>query len=70
VIALVLLAVFLVTDFYGWQAFTGLTVTVLISVLLAGRMARARAIALELAVAQFEVTLTASEAPARPGREE
>ena len=60
-IALVLLVVFLLTDAYGWQAFTGLTITILVSVLLAGRVARARAVSLEIAAAQLAVTEAAQE---------
>lgn len=66
VAALVLLVIFLLTDTYDWRAFTGLTLTVIVGVQLAGRAARARSVSLELAATQLEIAIAAGRAPDRP----
>ena len=66
VIALVLLVAFLLDGSYGWPLFTGLVLTVLITVLLVGRVARARSIALEIAAVQLELTLEARAGLQKP----
>ncbi|MBK5110573.1 MAG: hypothetical protein JJE10_04310 [Thermoleophilia bacterium] len=63
VIALVLLVAFQLNGVYGWPLFTGLVLTVLTTVLLVGRVARARSIALEIAAVQLELTLKARAGP-------
>ena len=61
--ALVLLVAFLLDGSYGWPLFTGMVLTVLITVLLVGRVARARSIALEIAAVRLELTLKAQAGP-------
>ena len=63
VIALVLLVAFMLDGVYEWPVFTGLVLTVLITVLLVGRVARARSIALEIAAVRLELTLEARADP-------
>ena len=59
VLALILLVAFLLDGVYGWPVFTGLVLTLLMSALLVGRVARARSIALEIAAVRLELALEA-----------
>ncbi len=52
VLAIALMIIYLVAGVYGWSGFIAVTLTVVVSLLLVGRMARARSVALELAAAQ------------------
>lgn len=60
--AIAVLIVFLMTDEVRWPAFTGLTFTVVVTVVLVARNARARSVALEVQAAQFEFN-TGRQAP-------
>ena len=64
--ALLLLVAFLLDGSYGWPLFTGMVLTVLITVLLVGRVARARSIALEIAAVQLELALEARAGLRKP----
>lgn len=65
-ISIVLLIVFLVDEAYGWPLFTGLVLSVFVTVLLAGRVARARAVGLEIAAEQLEMAREARGKTDRP----
>jgi hypothetical protein len=58
-LSIALLIGYLIGGAVGWAGFTGLLLLVLTSGLLAGRAARARSIALEIAAAQLELSLSA-----------
>jgi hypothetical protein len=71
VLAIALTIIYLVAGVYGWSGFIAVTLTVVVSLLLVGRMARARSVTLELAAAQFELTRAAhgEDAPEAVGSE-
>ncbi len=71
VLAIALTIIYLVVGVYGWPGFFAVTLTVVVSLLVVGRMARARSVALELATAQFELTRAAlgEDAPEAAGSE-
>jgi uncharacterized membrane protein YqjE len=55
-ISILLLIVFLIDETYGWPLFSGLVLSIFVTVLLAGRVTRARAVTLEIAAYKLELT--------------
>lgn len=66
-ISILMLIVFLIDETFGWPLFSGLVLSVFVTVLLAGRVTRARAVTLEIAAYQLERAAEADSSSDDPG---